>query len=96
MPGDGAVQDAGGWGFGFRDAEVEDLQDETVLLFIHAQKQVLRLQVAVDDPVIMSRAEALRDLYRDGDCPLRLDRPARKRVAQGLPFQQFGDSYNFV
>ena len=65
------------------EAEVEDL-DAAVL----RDEEVLGLQVAVDDPLLVRRGEAVRDLQRVVDRLSRRQLPARERRAQRLAFEQ--------
>ena len=66
-----------------REAEVEDLETA-----VFGDEQVLGLQVAVDDPLLVRRGEAVRDLQRVVDRLSRRQLPAGERRAQRLAFEQ--------
>ena len=70
----------------FRDAEVEDLGAA-----VAREKDVLGLEVTVDDAFVMRRGEPLRDLQRGVDGAARRERAAREPVAQGLALKELAD-----
>ncbi len=67
-----------------RQTEVENLDSAVV-----RHEDVLGLQVAMHDPLLMRRREAMSDLDREVDRLSRREPPACERTAKGLPFQQF-------
>ena len=50
----------------FREAEVEHLDEVAARAAVVAQEDVLGLEVAVDDPLLVRRVERVRDLAGDG------------------------------
>ena len=66
-----------------RQAEVEDLHAAVV-----RDEDVLGLEVAVDDPLLVRGGEAVGDLERVVDRAARREPAAREDRAQGLPFEQ--------
>ncbi len=66
-----------------REAEVQDLHAP-----VPGDEQVLGLQIAMHDPLLVRRRQAMRNLQRIVDrLPLR-QLPARQRRAQRLPLEQ--------
>src|SRR5262249_22528675 len=65
------------------EAEVEDL-DVAVL----RDEEVLGLQVAVDDPLLVRRGEPLRDLAGEEDALSLRDRSPRESLAQRLALEE--------
>ena len=74
-----------------REAEVEDL-DPPVL----RQEQVLRLQVPVDDPLLVRRGESLRDLDGVVDRLADRERPGEQARPQRLALEQLRDDVRRV
>ena len=68
------------------EAEVEDLHPAVL-----RDEKVLRLQVPVDDPLLVRGGQAVRDLQRVVDRLARRQLPARERRPQRLSFQQLAD-----
>src|SRR6185369_15613879 len=74
------------WSDQLDQAEVEDLH-----LAVAGDEDVLRLEVAVNDPFVMRRAEAARDLHGVIGRLARRDRALPQADAQRLAFQQLAD-----
>ncbi len=68
------------------EAEVQDLQPA-----VPGDEQVLRLQVPVDDPLLVSRGKPVSHLQRVVDSLARREPSAREHRAQRLSFQQLAD-----
>jgi hypothetical protein len=75
-----------GGGLELRQAEVEDLHAAVV-----RDEEVLGLQVAVDDPLLVGRREPLRDLARVVDRLPRRERAAGKLLSKRLALEQLLD-----
>ncbi len=69
-----------------REAEVEDLQPPVL-----RDEEVLRLQVAVDDPLLVRRGKPVRHLERVVDRLARREPSAGEGRAQRLTFQKLAD-----
>ena len=65
--------------------EVEDLYAA-----VSRQKDVLRLEIAVDNAASVGGTERVGDLRRDLDGPAPVERSELESLAQRLAFQQFG------
>ena len=52
---------------------------------------VLRLQIAVDDPLLMGSFQGFGDLLGDGEHLVDRDRPLLDAIGQRRPFDQFQD-----
>jgi hypothetical protein len=68
------------------EAEVEDLHPP-----VRRDEQVLRLEVAVDDALVVRRRQAARHLGRVLDGLPLGQRPGREPSSQSLPFEELGD-----
>jgi hypothetical protein len=69
-----------------REPEVQNLHAAVV-----GQKQILRLEVAVHDPLTVRRGEAGGDLDRDGDRASRRKRPGSEPASDRLTLEQLRD-----
>jgi hypothetical protein len=69
-----------------REAEVQDFHGP-----VRPQLDVGRLQVAVDDSLVVRRLERLGDLFRDADGIVKRDRAAPQPLRQVLAFHQLHD-----
>src|SRR4029453_12289473 len=69
-----------------RQAEVENL-DPPVL----GDEQVLGLEVPVDDPLLVRRGEAARDLDRVIECLARRQSARRQAAAKSFAFEELRD-----
>jgi hypothetical protein len=70
----------------FRDAEIEDLGAA-----IARQEDVVRLQIAMDDSLLVRRGQSVRDLQRGIDGAPRWQRTAFQPLAQRHAFEQLAD-----
>jgi hypothetical protein len=74
-----------------RQPEVENLR-----LAVADEKHVLRLQVAMDDALLVRRRQAARDLRRDVDRRLHRQGAAGQPIAQRFAVQQFRDCEQLI
>jgi hypothetical protein len=58
---------------------------------ITADKDILGLQIAVNDPLFVSRGEPASDLDSKVNGGAQRQRPVAQLIPQGLALQQFGD-----
>ena len=68
----------------FRETEVQDLHVPEL-----GQENVARLDVAVDDPLVVGRVQRIGDLDADVNQLMDLQRPVHEAVAQRAPPHQF-------
>ncbi len=69
-----------------REAEVEDLHAA-----VGSEEQVLRLEVAVDDPLVVRGGEPVGDLTHEAERLACRDRSAAQSLAHRLALEQLGD-----
>ena len=74
-----------------RSAELGEAEVENLDAAVAGDEEVLGLQVAVDDALLVRRGQAAGDLDRVVDRLARGQRAARERVAQRLALEQLGD-----
>src|SRR5690606_18887857 len=71
-----------------RDAEVDDLEEVRAARFLVHDEQVLGLEIAVDDALLVRGAEALEELEHELGHGARGERPAREAIGEGLPVEE--------
>src|SRR5208282_4242903 len=69
----------------FRQPEVQDLHPP-----VFSDEQILRLEVAMNDPFFMSRSQSMRDLQGVVQSLARGNRSAAQPLPQRLALKQFG------
>ena len=75
-------------GFGLRQLGQPEIQDLDSPIF--REEQILRLEVAMNDPFFVRRGQSMGDLQGIVHSLARRDRSAAQALAQGLSLKQFG------